>query len=237
MFNYYYYSNVYYMLGNVLVLVGVALMALAQWKVSSAYRKYSRIQNRRHLTGFEVAREILNQNGLSNIQIYEVQGHLSDHYNPSNYTLHLSHEIYHGTSIASLAVAAHECGHALQHQEGYKPLTFRNAIIPVCNFSYNLGWVAIVIGLFMGRTSIAWIGVLLTSLMLLFQIVTLPVEFDASSRALGILNDRYLAEDEYSGAKKMLTAAALTYVAGMLSALLSLLRIVLIVLGNDQRRD
>lgn len=237
MFNYYYYSNVYYMLGNVLVLMGVALMALAQWKVSSAYRKYSRIQNRRHLTGFEVAREILNQNGLSNIQIYEVQGHLSDHYNPSNHTLHLSHEIYHGTSIASLAVAAHECGHALQHQEGYKPLTFRNAIIPVCNFSYNLGWVAIVIGLFVGRTSIAWIGVLLTSLMLLFQIVTLPVEFDASSRALGILNDRYLAQDEYSGAKKMLTAAALTYVAGMLSALLSLLRIVLIVLGNDQRRD
>ena len=143
----------------------------------------------------------------------------------------------HGTSIASLAVAAHECGHALQHQEGYRPLTFRNAIVPVCNFSYNLGWVAIMIGLFMGRTSIAWIGVLLTSLMLLFQIVTLPVEFDASSRALSILNDRYLVQDEYFGAKKMLTAAALTYVAGMLSTLLSLLRIVLVVLGNDRGRD
>ena len=153
------------------------------------------------------------------------------------HTLHLSRDIYHGTSIASLAVAAHECGHALQHQEGYRPLTFRNAIVPVCNFSYNLGWVAIMIGLFMGRTSIAWIGVLLTSLMLLFQIVTLPVEFDASSRALSILNDRYLVQDEYFGAKKMLTAAALTYVAGMLSTLLSLLRIVLVVLGNDRGRD
>ena len=222
MFNYYYYTNSYYMLGNILVLVGVALMALAQMKVSSAYNKYSKVQNSRHLTGYDVAREILDQHGLSSVQIFEVQGRLSDHYNPS---------------IASLAVAAHECGHALQHQEGYRPLTFRNAIVPVCNFSYNLGWVAIMIGLFMGRTAIAWIGVLLTSLMLLFQIVTLPVEFDASSRALSILNDRYLVQDEYFGAKKMLTAAALTYVAGMLSTLLSLLRIVLVVLGNDRGRD
>ena len=164
MFNYYYYTNSYYMLGNILVLVGVALMALAQMKVSSAYNKYSKVQNSRHLTGYDVAREILDQHGLSSVQIFEVQGRLSDHYNPSNQTLHLSRDIYHGTSIASLAVAAHECGHALQHQEGYRPLTFRNAIVPVCNFSYNLGWVAIMIGLFMGRTSIAWIGVLLTSL-------------------------------------------------------------------------
>ena len=212
MFNYYYYTNSYYMLGNILVLVGVALMALAQMKVSSAYNKYSKVQNSRHLTGYDVAREILDQHGLSSVQIFEVQGRLSDHYNPSNQTLHLSRDIYHGTSIASLAVAAHECGHALQHQEGYRPLTFRNAIVPVCNFSYNLGWVAIMIGLFMGRTSIAWIGVLLTSLMLLVQ-------------------------DEYFGAKKMLTAAALTYVAGMLSTLLSLLRIVLVLLGNDRGRD
>ena len=146
MFNYYYYTNSYYMLGNILVLVGVALMALAQMKVSSAYNKYSKVQNSRHLTGYDVAREILDQHGLSSVQIFEVQGRLSDHYNPSNQTLHLSRDIYHGTSIASLAVAAHECGHALQHQEGYRPLTFRNAIVPVCNFSYNLGWVAIMIG-------------------------------------------------------------------------------------------
>ena len=209
-------------------------MALAQMKVSSAYNKYSRIENSRHLTGRDVAYEILNQHGLSDVQIYEVKGHLSDHYNPSNLTLNLSSEIYHGTSIASLAVAAHECGHALQHQEGYKPLTFRNMIVPVCNISQTIGWIAILLGLFIGKSSISWLGVLLMSLMLLFQIVTLPVEFDASSRALSILNDRYLTEDEYPGAKKMLTAAALTYVAAMLSTLLSLLRIVLMVMSRDR---
>ena len=152
---------------------------------------------------------------------------------------YLSHDKYHEIDVmfGYLDYSDHLNVLELQHQEGYRPLTFRNAIVPVCNFSYNLGWVAIMIGLFMGRTSIAWIGVLLTSLMLLFQIVTLPVEFDASSRALSILNDRYLVQDEYFGAKKMLTAAALTYVAGMLSTLLSLLRIVLVVLGNDRGRD
>lgn len=230
----YYYYDSYYMIGYLLVIVGVIIMALAQMKVSSAYNKYSRIENSRHLTGRDVAYEILNQHGLSDVQIYEVKGHLSDHYNPSNLTLNLSSEIYHGTSIASLAVAAHECGHALQHQEGYKPLTFRNMIVPVCNISQTIGWVAILLGLFIGKSSISWLGVLLMSLMLLFQIVTLPVEFDASSRALSILNDRYLTEDEYLGAKKMLTAAALTYVAAMLSTLLSLLRIVLMVMSRDR---
>ena len=230
----YYYYDSYYMIGYLLVIVGAIIMALAQMKVSSAYNKYPRIENSRHLTGRDVAYEILNQHGLSDVQIYEVKGHLSDHYNPSNLTLNLSSEIYHGTSIASLAVAAHECGHALQHQEGYKPLTFRNMIVPVCNISQTIGWVAILLGLFIGKSSISWLGVLLMSLMLLFQIVTLPVEFDASSRALSILNDRYLTEDEYPGAKKMLTAAALTYVAAMLSTLLSLLRIVLMVMSRDR---
>lgn len=230
----YYYYDSYYMIGYLLVIVGAIIMALAQMKVSSAYNKYSRIENSRHLTGRDVAYEILNQHGLSDVQIYEVKGHLSDHYNPSNLTLNLSSEIYHGTSIASLAVAAHECGHALQHQEGYKPLTFRNMIVPVCNISQTIGWVAILLGLFIGKSSISWLGVLLMSLMLLFQIVTLPVEFDASSRALSILNDRFLTEDEYPGAKKMLTAAALTYVAAMLSTLLSLLRIVLMVMSRDR---
>lgn len=230
----YYYYDSYYMIGYLFVIVGAIIMALAQMKVSSAYNKYSRIENSRHLTGRDVAYEILNQHGLSDVQIYEVKGHLSDHYNPSNLTLNLSSEIYHGTSIASLAVAAHECGHALQHQEGYKPLTFRNMIVPVCNISQTIGWIAILLGLFIGKSSISWLGVLLMSLMLLFQIVTLPVEFDASSRALSILNDRYLTEDEYPGAKKMLTAAALTYVAAMLSTLLSLLRIVLMVMSRDR---
>ena len=197
MFNYYYYTNSYYMLGNILVLVGVALMALAQMKVSSAYNKYSKVQNSRHLTGYDVAREILDQHGLSSVQIFEVQGRLSDHYNPSNQTLHLSRDIYHGTSIASLAVAAHECGHALQHQEGYRPLTFRNAIVPVCNFSYNFRMGCHYDWSFYGK-NIYWLGlVFYYKLNCYISNCYPPVEFDASSRALSILNDRYLVQDEY----------------------------------------
>ena len=230
----YYYSDWYYMLGYILVGIGVLVMALAQAKVSSAYKKYASVPNSKQMTGRDVAFEILQQNGLSYVQINEVSGHLSDHYNPGKNTLNLSSDVYHGRSIAALAVAAHDCGHALQHKEGYKPLVVRNAIVPVCNISQNIGWIAIVAGLMLGKISIAWFGVLLMSVMLLFQLITLPVEFDASSRALSILNDRYLMDSEYSGAKSMLTAAALTYVAGVLSTLLSLLRIVLIVLSNDR---
>lgn len=234
MFYGYYYNDWYYMLGYILVGVGVLIMALAQAKVSSAYNKYSKIPNSKQLTGRDVAFEILQQNGLGYIQINEVKGHLSDHYNPSQRTLNLSSEIYHGRSVAALAVAAHECGHALQHKEGYRPLMMRNAIVPVCNISQNVGWIAVIAGLILGNQTIAWIGVFLMAAMLLFQLVTLPVEFDASNRALSILNDHYLVQDEYSSAKSMLTAAALTYVAGVLSTLLSLLRIVLIVLSNDR---
>lgn len=234
MFYGYYNTQWYYMLGYILVGIGVLIMVLAQAKVSSAYSKYSKIPNRRQMTGRDVAFEILQQNGLSYIQINEVSGHLSDHYNPSQKTLNLSRDVYHGRSIAALAVAAHECGHALQHQEGYMPLVVRNAIVPVCNISQNIGWIAVLAGLMLGKSSIAWFGVILMSAMLLFQLMTLPVEFDASSRALSILNDHYLMDDEYCGAKSMLTAAALTYVAGVLSTLLSLLRIVLIVASNDR---
>lgn len=231
-----YYGNSYYLLGYILVGIGVLIMALAQAKVSSAYSKYSKVYNSRGMTGREVAFEILQQNGLSYIQINEVHGHLTDHYNPGNRTLNLSSEIYNGKSVAALAVAAHECGHALQHKEGYKPLLMRNAIVPVCNISQHIGWIAIVVGLIFSNATIAWIGVILMSAMLLFQLITLPVEFDASARALSILNDRYLVSYEYNDAKSMLTAAALTYVAGVLSTLLSLLRIVLIV-SSSNRRD
>lgn len=230
----YYHMSGYYMVGMILVLIGTVLMIGAQAKVSSAYRRYSKISNDRGLTGYQVAREILDSHGLRDIEIHQVSGTLSDHYHPGKRTLNLSNGIYDGHSIASLAVAAHECGHALQHQEGYKPLIFRNALVPFCNIGQSLGWIALFAGLALGNTKIAWVGVILMSVILLFQIVTLPVEFDASARALSILNDRYLYSDEYNGAKSMLTAAALTYVAGMLSTLLSLLRVVLIVIGNDR---
>lgn len=231
---FYYPMSSTYMIGYLLVAIGSLIMVIAQIKVSSAYNKYEKIPNSRHMTGAMVAREILDRNGLRDVQINRVNGRLSDHYDPRNKTVNLSPGIHDGTSIASLAVASHECGHAIQHLVGYRPLVFRNAILPLCNVGQYLGWIAVFIGLLMGNSNIAWLGVILMSGILLFQIVTLPVEFDASSRALQILKTNYLTSDEYSGAKSMLSAAAFTYVAAMLSTVLSLLRIVLIVLGNDR---
>ena len=234
----YYYYDSYYMIGYLLVIVGAIIMALAQMKVSSAYNKYSRIENSRHLTGRDVAYEILNQHGLSDVQIYEVKGHLSDHYNPSNLTLNLSSEIYHGTSIASLAVAAHECGHAVQHQVGYAPLSVRSALVPAANFGSMISWPLIIIGLmFNGQMSAMLInlGILLFSLAVLFQIVTLPVEFNASHRAVNVLETAgMLHPEEISGVKKVLGAAALTYVASAAAQILQLLRLLILTRG---RRD
>lgn len=231
---YYFPMNSTYMIGYLLVIIGSVLMMYAQIKVNSAYKRYEKVPNSRGITGAMVAREILDQNGLGDVEINMVKGKLSDHYNPGKKTVNLSSGIYNGTSIASLAVAAHECGHAIQHLVGYKPLVFRNAILPLCNVGQYLGWIAVFVGLLMSNSSIAWIGVILMSGILLFQIVTLPVEFDASSRALQILKANYLTNDEYSGAKSMLSAAAFTYVASMLATVLSLLRIVLIIVGNNR---
>ena len=172
---YYFPMNSYYMFGYLLVIIGSLIMIYGQIKVNSAYKRYERIPNSRGITGAMVAREILDRNGLSDIQIHVVNGKLSDHYNPRNKTINLSREIHDGTSIAALAVASHECGHAIQHLVGYKPLVFRNAILPLCNVGQYLGWIAVFIGLIMGNTSVAWIGVFLMGGILLFQIVTLPV--------------------------------------------------------------
>lgn len=231
---YFFPMNSTYMMGYLLVIIGSLIMLYAQMKVNSAYSRYEKVPNSRGITGAMVAREILDRNGLNDVEINLVKGKLSDHYNPRNKTINLSSGIHNGTSIAALAVAAHECGHAIQHLVGYKPLVFRNAILPLCNVGQYLGWIAVFIGLIMSNSSIAWLGVILMSGILLFQIVTLPVEFDASSRALQILKSNYLTTDEYSGAKSMLSAAAFTYVAAMLSTVLSLLRIVLIVVGNNR---
>ncbi len=233
----YYGWGLYNQVGFFLILIGTVLMFLAQGKVTRSYRKYSKIYNSRGMTGYQVAREILDQNGLQDVRIEHISGELSDHYDPRNKVLRLSNGIYDQTTVAALAVAAHECGHAIQHKEGYLPLTFRNAIIPFCNVGQRVGWFVLFLGLAIANTKIAWIGVFLMCGILLFQIMTLPVEFDASSRALTILNDRYLSDGEYSGAKKMLTAAALTYVASVISTLLSLLRIVLMVIGSSRRDD
>jgi len=186
------YWNSYYMIGTIFVVIAAVLAIFAQTKVQSTYKRYKKIPNSRGMSGAQVAREILDSEGLNDIQIFEVKGQLSDHYNPSKKTINLSSDVYHGTSIASLAVAAHECGHAIQYKEKYIPISLRNSILPVANLGQYLGWIAIILGLAIGHTNIAWIGFALMCGILAFQIVTLPVEFNASSRALQILNTRYL---------------------------------------------
>ena len=228
------YWNSYYMIGTIFVALAAILAIWAQTKVQTTYRRYKKIPNRKGITGYQVAREILDNEGLRDIAIYEVKGQLSYHYNPGKKTINLSTDIYHGTSIAALAVAAHECGHAIQYKEKYIPISLRNAILPVANIGQYLGWIAIVLGLAIGHTNIAWVGFLLMCGILFFQLVTLPVEFNASSRALGILNTYYLDDTEYIGAKKMLSAAAMTYVASMISTLMSMLRIFLMIIGNSR---
>lgn len=228
------YMDPYYMIGTIFVVLAAVLALWAQFKVQSTYSHYKKISNRRRITGAQVAREILDREGLYDIEIHEVGGTLSDHYHPAKQTINLSKEIYEGTSIAALAVAAHECGHAIQYKDGYFPISLRNAIIPFANIGQYLGWISIMIGLVLGHSNIAWFGFFLMCGILAFQVVTLPVEFNASSRALKILDTYYLDSDEYAGAKSMLSAAAMTYVAGMISTLMSMLRIFLIILGNTR---
>lgn len=229
-----YYWNSGYMIGSVLVFLAALLALYAQSQVTNTYRKYKRVPSARGLTGAQVAREILDMNGLSHISVYEVSGQLTDHYNPSKNLINLSTDIYRGTSIASLAVAAHEVGHAIQYKEKYMPISLRNMIIPFANVGQYLGWIAIMIGLAIGHTNMAWIGFFLMCGILFFQIATLPVEFNASHRAMEILRARYLTSGEIIGAKKMLSAAAFTYVASMISTLMSMLRIFLMILGRSR---
>ncbi len=226
-----------YTLGFLLVIIAMIISMIAQAKVNGAYSKYSKIESYTGMTGYQVARRMLDQHGLSHVAIREVKGTLSDHYDPRNETVNLSRDVYYGSSIASVAVACHECGHALQHAEGYRSLIIRNALIPFFNVSQQLGYLAIFIGFFFGSYDLAMIGVILICGILIYQLLTLPVEFNASSRALHYLDEGVLVQGEtLDGARSMLSAAAFTYVASMLSSLASILRLVLI-LGGGRRRD
>ena len=221
-----------------IIIIGVAMLITggAQAYISSNYRKYKQIMVKSKKTGFDVAREILDRNGLSKVLILETEGELTDHYDPSKKVVKLSHDIYHGNSIASVSVASHECGHAIQDKNGYAFLRFRNSIIPLVNISSKLGYVAIMVGLLLGFLKLFWVGIAFEVVILLFQLVTLPVEFNASSRALKLIKEyKIVTEDEHSGAKKMLTSAALTYVAGVLSAVAEILRLLLMVVGRNDR--
>ena len=231
----YYYGGIDYT--YILVLIGFLITFIAQIYIKSSYNKYKKINTKSKMDGYEVARRILDSNGLNNVDIVEVQGELTDHYDPSRKVVRLSTDIYHGTSIASSSVAAHECGHAVQDKENYFFLRFRSALVPFANISSKIGYAAIVIGLIFGITKLAWIGIALEMVILIFQLITLPVEIDASKRAGEFLKKEALVEkSEQVGSKKMLTAAALTYVASLVSTLLQVLRLVLIVASRDDRR-
>lgn len=210
----------------------------AQMRVKSTFDRYQKVPNARGYTAAEVARRILDDNGLYNVAVEHVKGHLSDHFDPRTNVVRLSDSVYSGKSVASIGVAAHEVGHAIQHATGYKPIKIRSALVPVTNIGSTLGIWLVVIGMFFS-TELAIVGVILFASVTLFQLVTLPVEFNASSRALKTLEaDSILYDDELVGARKVLRAAAMTYVAALVSSLITLLRLILqIVIANNRRRD
>ena len=220
----------------ILILSATLISGGASLFIRHNYKKYKQITLKKKMTGYDVAREILDKHNLSNVLIFETDGELSDHYDPSNKTIKLSHDIYHGNTIAAASVAAHECGHAIQDKNGYTFLRFRNKIIPIVNLSSKMGYIAIMLGVILSMVNLIWIGIAFEIIILLFQLVTLPVEFNASSRALKIIKKLNIVnKDEHNGAKKMLTSAALTYVAGVLSTILEILRLVFMFTRNDRR--
>ncbi|SEF67893.1 hypothetical protein SAMN05660865_00740 [Caloramator fervidus] len=218
----------------VFLIPALLLTFYAQTKIQATFSRYLKVRSLRGLTGAEAARIILDRNGLYDVPIIVIPGRLTDHYDPSQRVLRLSEDVYYGNSIASIGVAAHEAGHAIQHQVGYTPLIVRNSLVPVANIGSNLSWILILLGLFIGAMGLARLGVLLFTAVVLFQIVTLPVEFNASSRALVELDaNGILFDDEIRGARKVLNAAALTYVAATLMAISQLLRLLFITRDRD----
>lgn len=217
-----------------LTILAFIITITAQIFVNGSYSKTRKIKNKHNLTGEQVARTILDKNGLQNVQIEEVGTTLGDHYDPRSKTVRLSSDIYRNTSIASASVAAHECGHAIQDKDDYTFLRIRHALIPVVNFSSYAGYIAIVIGCIFSSINLIWVGILMEIIILLFQLITLPVEFNASSRALKQLEELNLLEkSEIKYSRKMLGAAAMTYVASVAAAVLEILRLLLIFNRNN----
>lgn len=218
----------------ILAIIVILIPLIAQIGVSSNYQKYKRVKNTKELTGYDVARKILDENGLGDIYIVETRGELTDHYDPTKRVVRLSSDIYHGKTIAAMSVAAHECGHAIQDKDGYTFMRIRSAMFPIVNVATSISYWIILLGFLFELLDLIYIGIALTCLGLLFQIVTLPVEFDASKRAGVFLKEYNLAtEDESKGVKKMLGAAAMTYVAGVLASALQILRLILVARNND----
>ena len=222
----------------ILVLIGVVITMWAQWRVNSAFSKYARIRSRSGMTGAEAAQRLLQSQGIYDVRVQRVSGSLTDHYDPRTKTVNLSDDVYSVSSVAAIGVAAHECGHAIQDNVGYVPLRIRGNLVPVANIGSRLSWPLILIGLLISGlgSPLVEIGIIMFSLAVLFQLVTLPVELNASARAVRLLDaEGILAGDEVSGTRKVLHAAALTYVAAAASSILQLLR--LVILFGGRRRD
>lgn len=229
---YYYFDPTY-----ILVIIGAVICLLASARVKSTFHKYNRVRSMSGMTGAQAAERILHAAGIYDVSIQHVSGELTDHYDPRNKVLRLSDSTYGSASVAAVGVAAHECGHAIQHQKSYAPLSIRSAIVPVANFGSAIAWPLIIIGMFITSntgTLLINIGILCFSLAVLFQLVTLPVEFNASSRAVRILGDTgILDSQELKSTRKVLGAAALTYVAGAAAAILQLLRLLILFGGRN----
>ena len=224
----------------ILVLIGAVLCMLASAGVQSTFSQYSKVFSRTHMTGAEAARRLLDSQGIYDVSIERVSGSLTDHYDPRTKTLRLSETVYGSQSVAAIGVAAHECGHAMQHAYGYFPLTLRSAIVPVANFGSKICWILIIIGVLIGGSGsnlLIQAGIWCFLAVVIFQLVTLPVEFNASGRAVRLLDEQgILYQEEVGMTKKVLKAAALTYVASAASAILQLLRL-LLLFGNRRGRD
>ena len=231
---YYYWDPTY-----ILVVIRAVICMIASARVKGTFNKYSQLRSMSGMNGAQVAQRVLQAAGIYDVQVRHVSGSLTDHYDPRTKTVNLSDPVYNATSVAALGVAAHECGHAIQHAKSYAPLSIRSALVPIANFGSMLAWPVILIGLLFNTRSsglIIDIGILLFSAAVLFQLVTLPVEFDASRRALVMLRTQgILSDDELKYTRRVLKSAALTYVASAAAAILQLLRIILIT--NGRRRD
>ena len=228
----------FYSASYFLVIIGAVLCLLASARVKTTYRKYAKVRSVSGLTGAQAAEMILRRNGVLGVTVQHVTGELTDHYDPARGVVNLSDATYNSTSVAAIGVAAHECGHVMQHEQGYLPLRIRTALVPVASIGSNIGIWIVMIGVILGLNStLAMIGVYLFSFGVLFQIVTLPVEFNASKRALAMLQDYgMLGQTEIQGSRAVLSAAAMTYVASAAASILQLLRLLMIVNGG-RRRD
>lgn len=217
-----------------LTIISLIITSLAQLFVSSSYSKYQKVKNERNITGYEAARNLLDKHNLQDIKVVETSGYLTDHYDPTKRVIKLSRDVYHGSSIASVSVACHECGHAIQDKENYSFLKIRSSLVPLVNFSSYAGYFAIVLGCLFGSINLIWLGIFAEMVILLFQLITLPVEVNASKRALKELDySHFFNSKELKQGRTMLIAAALTYVASIATAIIQILRLILMYGRRD----